>query len=543
MNVKRYQAPTAREALRALKAELGADAIVLSNRAIDGGVEILALPAEAVGTIQPAARRPEREPVTPPPVAERAAPPARPRVSEDDDELDDDYTVSLSARAPAADGGRPPRVISPFTPPRYETADYLMRNRTSSVQIAPEPVAAMPEVPLQRPVAPRPQTQTESYAPPPQTSTRTRAKTRAPLDHHPDDIDGLAELPPAASQHVSPARKSPAEEERMARLQADNARLMAELSGIRGMIERQLAGFAWGETRRTSPVKAELLGELLSAGFSAPLARELLEAVPDDQDTPEAAREAVRAALARNLRAMCCDADLIDRGGVYALVGPTGVGKTTTTAKIAARCVVRHGADKLALITTDGYRIGAQEQLRIYGRILGVPVFPVRDGADLRQTLSELRDKHMVLIDTVGMSQRDRLVAQQAAMLLGAGPVRRVLLLNATARGDTLDDVIRAYGGSELAGCILSKVDEAASLAPAIGAAIKHSLELLYVTNGQRVPEDLHLPNRSYLLHRALRGVPDDSAWRMQADEAGLMLAAGSASVSGFGGYGHDRCA
>ena len=207
-------------------------------------------------------------------------------------------------------------------------------------------------------------------------------------------------------------------------------------------------------------------------------------------------------------------------------MGPTGVGKTTTTAKIAARCVVRHGAEKLALITTDGYRIGAQEQLRIYGRILGVPVFPVRDATELRQTLAELSNKHMVLIDTVGMSQRDRMVAQQAAMLAGAGSVKRLLLLNATCRGDTLDDVIRAYRGPDLAGCIFSKVDEAASLAPAIGAAIAHQLSVFYITNGQRVPEDLHLPNRTYLLHRAMRAGSEDSPWRLRQDEAALMMAA-----------------
>jgi len=229
------------------------------------------------------------------------------------------------------------------------------------------------------------------------------------------------------------------------------------------------------------------------------------------------------------MRACASDEDLLDRGGVYALVGPTGVGKTTTTAKLAARCVVRHGAGRLALITTDGYRIGAQEQLRIYGRILGVPVFSVRDAADLRQTLAGLRNKHMVLIDTMGMSQRDRMVAEQAAMLSGAGDVRRLLLLNATARGDTLDDVVRAYAGDDLAGCIFTKVDEAASLAPALDVAVRHELDIRYLTNGQRVPEDLHLPNRAYLLHRALREHGSASPWHLQGDEAGMLLAAGGA--------------
>lgn len=504
MNVKRYQAPTAREALRALKAELGADAIVLSNRAVEGGVEILALPAESVGAIHAAARRPEREDASRATTREVVTNAA---VSGLDDALeDDDYTVSLSSGKGMRGSTGSPKVISPFNPPRYETADYLMRERDA------------PPAPDQRPESA--QERSHAYSRPRQALAEIEARRSEPS----------ARPEPSA---IRP--QYPQDDKRIAALQQDNARLMSELSGIRGMIERQLAGFAWNETRRTAPAKAELLGELLEAGFSTRLARELVDAV-GDESTPEQARDAVRTALARDLRAMSSDADLIDCGGVYALVGPTGVGKTTTTAKIAARCVVRHGADKLALITTDGYRIGAQEQLRIYGRILGVPVFPVRDAADLRQTLSELRDRHMVLIDTVGMSQRDRMVAHQAAMLLGAGPVKRLLLLNATARGDTLDDVVRAYGGADLAGCILTKVDEAASLAPAIGAAISHGLELLYVTNGQRVPEDLHLPNRSYLLHRALRGVPDDSVWHLQQDDVGLMMAASGTSTERFGG-------
>jgi flagellar biosynthesis protein FlhF len=174
--------------------------------------------------------------------------------------------------------------------------------------------------------------------------------------------------------------------------------------------------------------------------------------------------------------------------------------------------------------------------LRIYGRILGVPVFVVRDGEDLRRTLADLRDKHMVLIDTVGMSQRDRMVAEQAAMLMRSGEVNRLLLLNAGSRGDTLDDVVRAYAGEDLAGCIMTKVDEATALAPALDCIVRHGLTLSYVANGQRVPEDLHLPNRNYLLHRAFksrrwrdgaqpaqgRGFPGDGA--EQFDRGGSLL-------------------
>ncbi|MDI3489855.1 MAG: flagellar biosynthesis protein FlhF [Thauera sp.] len=470
MNVKRYFAPTAREALRALKEALGPDAIVLSNRAVDGGVEILALPGEAVSALQ-AANRAAVAAKSKAPAGEPAAVTApKPAPAPVREPADGDFRVSLSALAASAarNAARPapaapaqPAVVRPFSPPRIETADFALRSRPAAAPAAP--VAAA------------------------------------------DDFGNA----------------------RMRELQETNARLMQELSGIRGMIERQLAGFAWGETRRQAPARAALMGELLEAGFSTATARKLAEAVPEDASRIEA-REAAGAALDRMMRAHASDDDVIDRGGVYALVGPTGVGKTTTTAKLAARCVVRHGASRLALITTDGYRIGAQEQLRIYGRILGVPVFSVRDAADLRQTLAGLRNKHMVLIDTMGMSQRDRMVAEQASMLSGAGDVRRLLLLNATARGDTLDDVARAYAGQDLAGCIFTKVDEAASLAPALDVAVRHGLEIRYLTNGQRVPEDLHLPNRAYLLHRALREQGAESPWHLNDEEAGMMLAAAS---------------
>ncbi|MDX5363412.1 MAG: flagellar biosynthesis protein FlhF [Pseudazoarcus pumilus] len=489
MNVKRYFAATAREALRALKAELGADAIVLSNRAVEGGVEILALPADEVGAVSTPPRR-ESAPVT--------------AVSEHEDE---DCRVSLGSTRPQPQpAAKPAPQIRAFEPPRMETPDYIIRKRGY------EDVAQV-QAPVPRPAAPRPAPQAER----PAAVERVEPVLR----------EELAPMAETVSRHLGEPARTSAEDPRIAELQQANARLMSELGGIRGMIERQLAAFAWGDTRRNAPGRAEVLGELLDAGFPTRLARKLVESV-DEAHSADEARTVVRNTLGRDLRAMSSDADLIDRGGVFALVGPTGVGKTTTTAKIAARCVMRHGADKIALITTDGYRIGAQEQLRIYGRILGVPVFPVRDASDLRQTIAELRGKHMILIDTVGMSQRDEMVVKQAAMLSGAGNVHRLLLLNATASGETLDDVIDAWKGPDLAGCVLTKVDEAVSLAPAVGAAISNGLEVFYVTNGQRVPEDLHLPNRAYLLHRSLNARVRDAAWKLDADEAAMKFAAGA---------------
>lgn len=229
-------------------------------------------------------------------------------------------------------------------------------------------------------------------------------------------------------------------------------------------------------------------------------------------------------ALAFNMRAVDSD-EMIESGGVFALVGPTGVGKTTTTAKLAARCVIRHGADKVALLTTDSYRIGGHEQLRIYGKLLGVPVRSIKDTDDLQLTLSELNDKHMVLIDTIGMSQRDQMVAEQMAMLCNGGSdVKRMLLLSATSNGNTLDEVISAYQAKGIHGCIITKVDEAASLGVVLDAAVRKKLLLHYIANGQKVPEDLHSANPHYLLHRIFKSMPSNSPFTLQDDEFAMLM-------------------
>jgi len=305
--------------------------------------------------------------------------------------------------------------------------------------------------------------------------------------------------------------------------------LASEIKSMRGLLEEQLVYQAWDTAQRREPGKARVLRDMLHAGFSAALARQFLAKMPAGLGA-EQKLGWVKAVLGRNLRIVAATDEIVERGGVYALVGPTGVGKTTTVAKIAARCVVRYGADRLALLTTDGYRIGAHEQLRIYGKLLGVRVIAVKDASDLQFVLDDLRGKHLVLIDTVGMSQRDGMVAEQLALLSASGTeVRRLLLLNATGNGETLDDVVRVYRGGGVHGCIITKTDEAVGIATALDIAIRHQLSLHYVTDGQRVPEDLHLPDREYLLARALRPVTAPSVHHLDAAECQLMLATASA--------------
>lgn len=302
--------------------------------------------------------------------------------------------------------------------------------------------------------------------------------------------------------------------------------ILGEIKSMNNMLQQQLATLTWNDVQQRDPQRAGLLRRMLNSGFSVLLARQLLDNMPGKDVQGEAW---IKRVLKRNLLVADQADDIVMRGGVYALTGPTGVGKTTTTAKLAARAVVRYGADKVALLTTDSYRIGAYEQLKIYGKILGVAVHAVKDTDDLRLTLSALRHKHLVLIDSVGMGQRDGRVADQNKMFDVAG-VRRLLLLNATSSGDTLEDVVRMYRSSQVIGCIPTKLDEAANLGTLLDVVVRHQLVMHYMTSGQRVPEDLHAINLDYLLHRAFKPVREKSPFTLREAEFPLMMAAQGAS-------------
>jgi len=339
------------------------------------------------------------------------------------------------------------------------------------------------------------------------TQGATVNKPAQPMRHELPGIKILdATAPNKAARATEPTPSTPPPSITYPESSAAVETLAHEVKNIRSLIERQLVNFAWGEMKSADPLKFDVLRRLLDIGFSPRLARQLSSALPQALDEETALRW-VRSAIAHNLRGPAPNAELIEQGGVFALVGPTGVGKTTTVAKLAARCVLKRGSASLALITTDSYRIGAHEQLKIYGKILNVPVYAVKDEIALARTLDELHDKHLVLIDTAGMSQRDRRINAQIAMLSSgkAAKVQRLLLLSATAQASTLDDVVRAYLGPGLAGVVLTKIDEVLSLAPVLDVVVRHKLAMQYITNGQRVPEDLHRANHLYLVDRAFK--------------------------------------
>lgn len=320
--------------------------------------------------------------------------------------------------------------------------------------------------------------------------------------------------------------------------------IIAEIQAMKTTLEDQLANVAWGNFAQRKPEKAKILRTMLEAGFSPALSRRLVDKLTPEFNYEQSLKQAM-SALSTNLQTIEND-EMIEKGGVYAMVGPTGVGKTTTTAKLAARCVIRHGTDKVALLTTDSYRIGGHEQLRIYGQLLGIPVRNIKDTEDLQLTLSELKRRHMVLIDTVGMSQRDRMVTEQLSMLMQCGvEVKRVLILSAASNGKTLDEVISAYQQYGIHGCIVTKVDETASLGVVLDAVIRRKLLLHYVANGQKVPEDIHAAHARYLLHRIFKSTQSDSAFTLQDAEFALIMAShgndeDSSSLKSAAGFSYD---
>ena len=272
-----------------------------------------------------------------------------------------------------------------------------------------------------------------------------------------------------------------------------------ELAGLRQMVQRQTTQFAVGQLR-LAPGRADALEALERIGVEAPLAQDLVARVPADADE-NSARNLPLGLFAKQIPVT--EEDPVDRGGVIALVGATGVGKTTTIAKLAARFGARHGLRNVALVTTDHYRIGAREQLYTYGRLLGVPVHEARTAEEFAGALKRLAEYKLVLVDTAGLSPGDRQLAAQMKLL---GSVKHYLVLAANAQAADLHDTVARYAPLKPAACVLTKVDETCRLGGALSVAVRRKLPLAYVCDGQRVPEDLHLARAHRLVLRAMQG-------------------------------------
>lgn len=395
MRIKRYFGSSIRQAIQKVREEQGPDAVILSNRKVDGGVEIVAA------------------------------------IDFDEILLDADAPINREpATPPKAGSHMPPRVV-----PRAAT----------------KPSHPMPATTPAHPASPRP-----------------------------------ASAPPASAPAAEPALTE----------------MRRELSSLRGMLEQQISSLVWGDVARRHPRHANLLKLLLQLELSPKLCQQIVEELSETRDAQHAWRNAL-GLLAHKLPVT--DDDILARGGVAALLGPTGVGKTTTIAKLAARFAVRHGSRHVALVTTDNYRIGAQDHLRAYAKILDVPLHVAVTANELRETLQNLSERKLVLIDTTGMSQFDLRLTEQFSLIRAGSPaIRSYVVLSATTREAALEEIIRSYQRIRPSGCILTKVDEAVGLGGVLSAIVRHKLAVAYVSDGQRVPEDLYTARAHSLVSRCV---------------------------------------
>ncbi|RON11389.1 flagellar biosynthesis protein FlhF [Pseudomonas brassicacearum] len=275
-----------------------------------------------------------------------------------------------------------------------------------------------------------------------------------------------------------------------------------ELNGLRELLEVQLGSLAWNQLQGSRPQQANLWRRLQRIGLSGPLSRDLLELITEIEE-PRQAWRMLLAHLARMI--VTPEIEPLEEGGVIAMVGPAGMGKTTTLAKLAARYVLKYGAQNIALVSMDSYRIGAQEQLKTLGRILNVSVTHVDPGQSLAQALDPLLRKRVVLIDTAGLQASDPALRMQLESLAGRGiKSKNYLVLATTSQKQVLTAAYHSYKRCGLAGCILTKLDETASLGEVLSLAISHELPVAYLTDGPRIPDDLHLPRRHQLVSRAV---------------------------------------
>ncbi len=279
--------------------------------------------------------------------------------------------------------------------------------------------------------------------------------------------------------------------------------MQSELKSLRGLLVNQLSGLSWGNEVQYHPLRARLLQRLMSLGLSPKLSKDIAAQVNEEQDFEHNWRLAL-GELAH--RIPVSDNEILEKGGVVALVGATGVGKTTTIAKLAARYTLKHGPHRVALITTDNYRVAAHEQLRSYARIMGVPMRVAGDADSLREALDSLQDKELILIDTAGMSQRDMLLNKQFAMLQAEGlpKIKTYLTLATNCQRGVLTETGDKFKEMNLAGCILTKVDETTSMGGAITVAVENDLPISYFCDGQQVPEDIHLARAHGIVSRSV---------------------------------------
>ncbi|MFC4656891.1 MULTISPECIES: flagellar biosynthesis protein FlhF [Rheinheimera] len=441
MKIKRFVAKDMRTALTEVKEFLGPDAIILSNKKVAGGVEIVA-------AIDPDAApvKTSQEPV--PEQVAKANSGSRLNIKVDDDE---------------------------------ETTPVDSLQALLARQISKQPAA---------------------------TATANKlTQAKAAMQNNP--LFSAKNQPVASSERQSSAMAGFNMSE-LTKYQEQQARLMQqqmdalrhEMLSMKQLLTHQVSGLMWQDLARREPMRALVIEKLRDMGLSEAASDQIACFMPEDISDAEAWDSALELLTGQLITT---NDDIMRRGGIVALVGPTGVGKTTTVAKLAAQFAKRHGADQVALITTDSFRIGAFEQLATFGRIIGCPVKQAKDADELAMLLSQMQQRKLVLIDTAGMSQRDVRLAEKLASLVhnSRAKIKSYLVLSATSQARVMQETVEHFKRIPLSGCIFTKLDECLSLGEIINVAIQNALPVSYLTNGQRVPEDIEMADAKALVAQA----------------------------------------
>lgn len=430
MGPQKFTAANSAEALKMVREKMGSDAMILSSKDVDDGVEIVAISPDALAHL---------------------ASQKNPFLAKTNNASD-----SLAATAPLNTPvfeELPKEVLPRITTPSMDVRGLIVKDIINSAADGASP-------------------------------------------------DGNAQVNPSPSTTPVPPT-TPVESPRV-------EQLFSEIEEVKKLLQSHLASSYWNNLQQESAGHAEVTKTLLSAGFSPKLCAQLVQNLSETGDLKSLLAE-VQKRLEHSIKTID-PLEAFDRGGIFAFIGPTGVGKTTTVAKVAARCVLRYGRNQVALLSTDTYRIGAQEQLKVFARILGLPVISLRDSEDLESKLNELSQRHIILLDTAGVNQRDVLMIEQSQLLKeGSRDAHRILVMSSTTDLRTQEDVIMLHNQasidanqSRIMGAIITKTDEAAQIAPVLDSLMRHELPLMFLSNGQRVPEDLSQANVAYLAHRAM---------------------------------------
>lgn len=478
MNIQRFSAPTSREALAKARLAFGDGTLILSNRSTPSGVEVVATAENTLAALDRSEAFANRSKAQASPTRQAApiAPQSRNPVADDAAQL---AMSTLSFQNYVRERMLRRRHEAMTGRTDITEGDEAAQSRPLVQSARPTPIPAQLE--------PAP----EFKATPVQIPVPALAPTHAP----------------AISQGI-----------------------VDELQAMKDLFEDRFNTLTWLGQARQNPIQSNLMLKLIRAGYSPTLARTILERMPEGIGAAESVRW-VMSILERNLKTDAASRPLHEEGGTYALVGATGVGKTTTAAKLAGLCARTYGASSVGIITMDTYRVGAHEQLRAYGRMMGVVAHLAHDRAALQDLLNLLVNKKMVLIDTTGLAPNDPRKRNMLDVLDLPG-VKRLLVLNAGGHGDTLDDAVSSFKSNGVQQAILSKIDEAAKLGPALDAAIRHQLVVRGVTMGQKVPEDWESADATRLVRMSMRA-PGKSAFDPKASDLDFFFTPPSTSKPG----------